>query len=118
MTRQSDALRDRLGHYVRSTVTALAVETHGILRETTPVDTGAARDGWEIRPGGAGSLIVGNDEEHIRFLNLGSSDQAPSGFVEAAKAQAVINVRAAHGRTGVRARDVQVIAPGTEGGRR
>jgi hypothetical protein len=117
VTRQSDALRDRLGHYVGAKKVALAKEVHALLRETTPVDTGDARDGWEILPGPAGQLIVGNEEEHLEYLNKGSSSQAPAGFIEAAKAQAVVNVQAQHGRAGVRARDVQVTAPGVGGKR-
>ncbi len=112
MTRQSDALRDRLGRFVTGAAVDLANETLGILREVTPVDTGAARAGWRIEPGAAGAVSVRNDEEHVRYLNEGSSKQAPAGFVEAAVAQAVVNVRARRGRAGVRARDVQVSAPG------
>ena len=110
MTRQSDALRDRLGRFVADRVAALATETHALLRETTPVDTGAARDGWDVVPGPAGALRVVNDEEHVRYLNDGSSSQAPAGFVEAAQLQAIANVRA-QGRRARRA-DVQIIAPG------
>lgn len=117
MTAQSDRLRDRLGRFVADKVEALAGETLNILRETTPVDTGAARDGWEIQPGANGGLVVVNDEEHVRYLNLGSSSQAPAGFVEAAIQQALTNVRAERGRAGARARDVQVRFPG-RGGRR
>lgn len=47
------------------------------LQENTPVDTGEARDGWRIE----GSSIV-NDVEHIQKLNEGSSQQAPSHFIE------------------------------------
>lgn len=119
VTRQSDALRDRMGHFVRGTVTALAVNLHGILREVTPVDTGAARDGWRIEPGENGTLRVVNPEEHVRFLNKGSSRQAPAGFVEAAIEQAKENVRAEHGRRSVRAGAVILVAPGiVRGGRR
>ena len=47
------------------------------LKDATPVDTGEARDGWRID----GDSIV-NDVEHIEQLNEGSSQQAPSFFVE------------------------------------
>lgn len=112
MTAQSDALRDRLGRFVTSKAAALASRTHELLRETTPVDTGAARDGWEMQPGAAGGIRIVNDQEHVRYLNLGSSSQAPAGFVEAAIQQALVDVRAEHGRAGVRQRDVQIEAPG------
>lgn len=116
MTKQADALRDRFGRFVDDKVSALATTTLELLRETTPVDTGAARDGWEIVPGPA----VVNDEEHIRFLNQGSSKQAPAGFIEAALPQAVVQVHAEHGRTGRLAGRVSIQAPGVNvpGGRR
>jgi len=113
VTRQGSALRDRLGHYVDSRKAAVATRLVEILRETTPVDTGAARDAWEIRPGSAGTLIVGNDKEYVRYLNEGSSSQAPAGFVEAALEQAVADVQSERGRAGVRKRDVRIDFPGS-----
>lgn len=47
------------------------------LKDATPVDTGEARDGWKRQ----GSAIV-NEVEHIAALNQGTSQQAPSYFVE------------------------------------
>lgn len=47
------------------------------LKDATPVDTGEARDSWRQE---ASSII--NDAEHIRYLNEGSSEQAPAYFVE------------------------------------
>ncbi len=47
------------------------------LKEATPIDTGAARDGWRVE----GDRIV-NDVEYIDELNAGSSTQAPTHFVE------------------------------------
>jgi len=47
------------------------------LQGATPVDTGEARDGWHLE----GKNIV-NNVEHIQFLNEGSSEQAPSHFIE------------------------------------
>jgi len=47
------------------------------LRAATPVDTGAARDGWRID-----GKTIRNDVEYIDHLNQGSSKQAPSFFVE------------------------------------
>ncbi len=119
MTRQSDALRDLLGRHVAGRVIDLATTTHEILVETTPVDTGAARAGWGVRPGAAGSLIVGNDEEHVQYLTRGSSKQAPAHFVEDAIEQAIVAVRAQRGRRGKLAGTVGVVAPGLSiGGKR
>lgn len=47
------------------------------LKKATPVDTGNARDGWHRE----GTTIV-NDVSYITELNRGSSQQAPSHFVE------------------------------------
>ncbi len=47
------------------------------LKEATPVDTGEAREGWKL----VGDKIV-NDVDHISNLNDGSSQQAPSHFIE------------------------------------
>lgn len=47
------------------------------LKEATPVDTGEARNGWKID----GSSII-NEVEHIKYLNEGSSVQAPARFIE------------------------------------
>ena len=49
------------------------------LKAATPVDTGAARDGWRIE----GKAVV-NDVPYISALNEGSSPQAPAHFVELA----------------------------------
>jgi hypothetical protein len=47
------------------------------LKEATPVDTGHARDGWELRD----NKII-NEVEYIDELNAGHSQQAPSHFIE------------------------------------
>jgi hypothetical protein len=48
------------------------------LKDATPVDTGEARDGWQLDP--QGNIV--NDVEHIEYLNAGSSQQAPAHFIE------------------------------------
>jgi len=47
------------------------------LKDATPVDTGNARDNWKISK----SSII-NETEYISNLNEGSSQQAPSFFIE------------------------------------
>jgi hypothetical protein len=49
------------------------------LKESTPVDTGKARDGWHVN----GDTIV-NNVDYIDDLNRGSSVQAPAYFIESA----------------------------------
>ena len=52
------------------------------LKEVTPIDTGEARSGWVAAKTPEG-YAVSNDVEHVKFLNQGSSQQAPAHFVEA-----------------------------------
>jgi len=47
------------------------------LKAATPVDTGNARDSWVLR----GNTIV-NEVEYMSYLNEGTSNQAPSRFIE------------------------------------
>ena len=47
------------------------------LKAATPVDTGHARDSWQIDEQG-----IFNDAEYINELNQGSSTQAPKYFIE------------------------------------
>jgi hypothetical protein len=47
------------------------------LKEETPVDSGAARDGWKY----TGTSII-NKIPYIDDLNRGTSKQAPSYFIE------------------------------------
>ena len=54
------------------------------LRKETPIDTGEARDGWEMERAVSVDDIarITNDVEHILLLNQGHSQQAPRYFVE------------------------------------
>jgi hypothetical protein len=47
------------------------------LKEATPVDTGNARDHWEL----SGNCLK-NSVDYIDNLNKGSSSQAPAYFIE------------------------------------
>jgi hypothetical protein len=47
------------------------------LKEATPIDTGAARDGWTCDQNS-----IMNDVEYVDALNSGSSQQAPKHFIE------------------------------------
>jgi Bacteriophage HK97-gp10, putative tail-component len=52
------------------------------LRDATPVDTGEARDSWSVSRNGFSWDVI-NTADHIKYLNEGSSQQAPAHFVEA-----------------------------------
>ena len=53
------------------------------LVETTPVDTGLARDSWKLTKKSRGFSIE-NSVSYIKTLNTGSSKQAPAMFIEQA----------------------------------
>lgn len=56
------------------------------LKKETPVDTGEARDSWIRKPvidlNNKVSVRIVNIAEHIKYLNAGSSKQAPAFFIE------------------------------------
>lgn len=51
------------------------------LMAATPVDTGEAQNSWSIALTPTGGTIT-NSSDHIKYLNLGSSNQAPAYFIE------------------------------------
>lgn len=48
-----------------------------VLQENTPVDTGKAQAGWYHD-----KKTIRNDVDYLSFLNDGSSEQAPTHFIE------------------------------------
>lgn len=51
------------------------------LKDKTPVDTGLARDSWVFTEKDK-RFDITNDVEYIKYLNQGSSQQAPARFIE------------------------------------
>ena len=70
-----------LEHEIELIVNKTMTDLYEGLREATPVDTGRARDGWELKLGDEPEIV--NEVPYIGVLNDGHSDQAPAGFVEA-----------------------------------
>lgn len=60
----------------------LAMDIYADLARETPVDTGAARHGWQVDLVGDQQVIT-NAVPYIGELNRGHSKQAPAGFIEA-----------------------------------
>lgn len=61
--------------------TKLGLDLLNGLTMATPVDTGQARNGWQLA--GEGDLtVVENRVPYIGKLNDGHSQQAPAGFIE------------------------------------
>lgn len=56
------------------------------LVKATPIDTGHARESWELTETKTGFDIT-NSAEYIEYLNSGSSKQAPSHFIESTALQ-------------------------------
>lgn len=59
-----------------------ALDIHAGLVMVTPVDTGRARNGWQLSADGNGGMTVENQVPYIEALNTGHSKQAPAGFIE------------------------------------
>lgn len=61
--------------------TKLGLDLLSGLQVATPVDTGEARNSWQL--GGSGALThVQSDSPYMGRLNDGHSKQAPAGFIE------------------------------------
>lgn len=52
------------------------------LARETPVDTGKARDSWQLRKVAEGRVVIENKTDYIDDLNRGTSKQAPAFFIE------------------------------------
>jgi hypothetical protein len=54
------------------------------LKNVTPVDTGAAASSWVVTELDKEKLSfqIKNDKDYIKYLNAGSSNQAPANFIE------------------------------------
>jgi HK97 gp10 family phage protein len=52
------------------------------LQEATPKDTGAAANSWSSNKDKKTSFEVTNDKDYVKYLNAGSSKQAPARFIE------------------------------------
>lgn len=55
----------------------------------TPVDTGRAKEGWELYKDPRGNIQIINDVDYIIYLEEGSSNQAPSGMVRTSIAKVI-----------------------------
>lgn len=123
MSRQSDAVVAALERETAKAAKALILEIDRELRRSpkeggTPVDTGHARASWLPSIGAPaqgegdeathaaavasvlryqlddGNLFLTNNAPYIGLLNLGASDQAELGFVEAAQDRALTTIQA------------------------
>ena len=77
MTKYTKQLEDEFNKIVEEQFVKTKKELLQALKDATPEDTGEAREGWRLE----GNTIV-NDVDHVESLNRGTSQQAPSYFVE------------------------------------
>ena len=80
VTGKDATMRDiklKLDTQAGNSVTSIKRDLVSALKAATPVDTGTARDNWQMTPQG-----LSNETDYIDELNAGSSQQAPPYFVE------------------------------------
>jgi len=80
------SLQKQVTSRIQSGILAAVQQMTDELVLATPIDTGVAREGWEIRevPGKKFPVYeVTNNVPYISALNEGHSDQAPAHFIEA-----------------------------------
>jgi hypothetical protein len=78
------AFQRKLGKVVEQKIRAVADELLPKIVDRTPVDTGAARDGWIMNDAGAGwsyTIKITNAMPYAAELEHGSSQQAPHGMI-------------------------------------
>lgn len=67
--------------FAKAEVDKMMTDLHGGLMRSTPVDTGNARNGWQLTLGA--DPAIENQVPYIGKLNDGHSKQAPALFIEA-----------------------------------
>jgi hypothetical protein len=66
---------------VQKQFTAILTTAVNELKSVTPVDTKLASESWSLAVDGQEAEIT-NAQEYVKFLNAGSSKQAPAFFIE------------------------------------
>lgn len=86
LAKEVDDLDQKVVVRARKSVKIVTFKTVRRVKEEMPVDTGRARASWQIDKFLDGGLtsIQGSNVEYIPFLNAGSSQQAPAGFIDVA----------------------------------
>ena len=84
-----DRVAGELEAYLDQVNRAMFVDCYERLWDATPVLTGYARSRWQGFYDGEGQAVIENDADYIQYLNAGTSEQAPAGFVQKAIAGAL-----------------------------
>jgi hypothetical protein len=69
--------------HLRDHIKAKALDIYADLIDETPVDTGHARQGWQLDDAAGDAIKITNNIEYIGALNNGHSKQAPTGWIDA-----------------------------------
>ncbi len=80
---QAGALEDGLGEDAQDIANAIYIDLTAPPPTGTPVDTGNARNGWQIDMSDPLHPEIYNTVPYINRLNAGSSQQSPAGFIDA-----------------------------------
>lgn len=94
MSAQSDRLRRQLEQHLADTNGELANRMLTKLRDRTPVRTGETRSRWTPTESGSAIEIDNDARDVIARLNDGSSTQAPAGFIEICRDEALDEMQA------------------------
>ena len=81
---QLGKVMDSLGDYIVDETNKLAQKLYNDIQGDTPVRTGQARNGWVlVRCTQLGEVAqVGNDVEHVKYLEFGTSTMEPRRFIQ------------------------------------
>jgi HK97 gp10 family phage protein len=80
INRYFDKLKD--GKALEGAVKKVAFGVYADVKSATPVDTGRARNGWNINQNSPTSYGIGNNVHYVPFLEFGTTrSQAHAGFI-------------------------------------
>ncbi len=84
ITYDKTALKKRVEKEIASKLEPLSEKIVSDLKEVTPKDTGAASNSWLVNNLDKEKLSfeINNDKDYIKYLNAGTSKQAPANFIE------------------------------------
>jgi len=84
ITFDSSKLKTQIRNEIKDKLDDVAEQIIQDLKEVTPVDTGAAANSWTVTNLNKEKLSfeIENDKDYVKYLNAGSSQQAPANFIE------------------------------------
>lgn len=78
-----DALTDSIAEIIEDKMSDIYIDLTAPPPLGTPVDTGQARNGWQLDTSDKLNPVITNSVPYINRLNDGHSKQSPAGFIEA-----------------------------------